>query len=479
MRKLQIALCAVVIQCFPAALLAQRPALEIPQVVSSAKSSLVLIKAYDESGLLQQGSGFRISGGRIATNAHVVANATRVEVFNDEGKLIGTSQYAEALSSSVDIAILPRLGSSGVALPLSATTPATGEHIVVLGAPEGLTNTVSDGIVSAIRPLDGQTLIQISAPISPGSSGGPVLNMRGEVIGVSVATYREGQNLNFAVPVSDLFAVSNSPVGRFAFPKERSSSQRASNNERSEFSGDIRLGVPRNASLDGSGFVLRNGDFADIYGFEGRAGQQISISARSDDFDAMVSIARFIGDSIDEVGSDDDGGGGTNPLLNVTLPATSRYLISVTAHDSSAKRSGRYVIDVRAGYRPRVSTRSSSPSATSDRWMFAAASDSTVYGIDRTSLKLLGTAVVQYWVKATHQAPITDAAGDTFDSELFQEEANCSRRELRSASHYQYLSGSPVYSPRTSTMGSWHPAVPGSIGEGRLDTACTLGGFRR
>jgi len=78
---------------------------------------------------------------------------------------------------------------------------ATGDEIYVIGNPEGLEGTFSKGVISGIRSIDGRSYFQITAPISPGSSGGPVLNASGEVIGVAVASWRTGQNLNFAIPV--------------------------------------------------------------------------------------------------------------------------------------------------------------------------------------------------------------------------------------------------------------------------------------
>ena len=75
-----------------------------------------------------------------------------------------------------------------------------GETVYAVGNPRGLEGTFSDGIISSIRPVGTDKLIQITAPLFPGSSGGPVLNRRGEVIGVSVLTIRDGQNLNFAIP---------------------------------------------------------------------------------------------------------------------------------------------------------------------------------------------------------------------------------------------------------------------------------------
>ena len=75
-----------------------------------------------------------------------------------------------------------------------------GEIVYAVGNPQGLEGTFSQGIVSSIREVETDKLLQITAPISPGSSGGPVLNNRGKAIGISVATFRGGQNLNFAIP---------------------------------------------------------------------------------------------------------------------------------------------------------------------------------------------------------------------------------------------------------------------------------------
>ena len=82
----------------------------------------------------------------------------------------------------------------------NSDTVQVGETVYAVGNPQGLEGTFSQGIVSSIRQVGSDKVLQITAPISPGSSGGPVLNSKGEVIGVSVATFRGGQNLNFAIP---------------------------------------------------------------------------------------------------------------------------------------------------------------------------------------------------------------------------------------------------------------------------------------
>jgi hypothetical protein len=95
-----------------------------------------------------------------------------------------------------------------------------GDTVYAVGSPSGLEGTFSAGIVSGVRQMRETKLIQITAPISPGSSGGPVLDTNGDVAGVAVATYRGGQNLNFAVPVRAIRTLLKAPrtLSKFTTP---------------------------------------------------------------------------------------------------------------------------------------------------------------------------------------------------------------------------------------------------------------------
>ncbi len=176
----------------------------LPSIIKIIKPSVVIVFAYDDKGeFLKLGSGFFISqSGDIITNYHVLQGADSAEVKTSDGKtypityIVAGDEQSDIICLSVDIPsqyVHP--------LSLSATVPEVGERIIVYGSPLGLEKTVSDGIVSAIREVPGYgKLIQITAPISPGSSGSPVLNMKGEVIGIATFQFIEGQNLNFAIP---------------------------------------------------------------------------------------------------------------------------------------------------------------------------------------------------------------------------------------------------------------------------------------
>lgn len=171
------------------------------QIAERVIPSMVLIKV--PGGL---GSGFTVGAdGRIATNLHVIGSARSATVRLADGREFSRVEVL-ALDARHDLALL-RVPTSGLpVLPLGDSAAVRpGDHVVAIGHPLGLGNTVSDGLVSAVRELDATlTVLQVSAPISAGSSGGPLLNERGEVIGVSTAIAAHGQNLNFGIPVGYL-----------------------------------------------------------------------------------------------------------------------------------------------------------------------------------------------------------------------------------------------------------------------------------
>jgi S1-C subfamily serine protease/Flp pilus assembly protein TadD len=168
------------------------------------KPSTVIIFTYDDKGeFLKLGSGFFISqNGDVITNYHVIQGASSAEIKTADGKTYPITYIVARDEPNDLIRLSVNIPSQDVyPLSLSQTIPEVGERIIVYGSPLGLENTVSDGIVSAIRDIpDYGRIIQITAPISPGSSGSPVLNLQGEVIGIASFQMIEGQNLNFAIP---------------------------------------------------------------------------------------------------------------------------------------------------------------------------------------------------------------------------------------------------------------------------------------
>ena len=178
---------------------------DFPTIINETKPSVVLIRTFSRDGKpIATGSGFFITDtGDIISNRHVFQGAHKAEAETGAGKFpISKVQDQDPANDLVRLS-LGRTGQQFKPLKMSDSMPEVGEKIMVIGNPLGLQSTVSDGIVSAKRkfpPFD--TVIQITCPISPGSSGSPVMNMRGEVIGVAAFQMVQGQNLNFAIPVS-------------------------------------------------------------------------------------------------------------------------------------------------------------------------------------------------------------------------------------------------------------------------------------
>jgi len=188
----------------PTAAIAKAPTQDLlPELVRRIKPSAVAIETFDVRGeKLSRGSGFFIGSDRVVTNRHVIDNAYRAEVHSSTGSIYPVKGVV-AVDAEGDIAILRVEAPPNQIRPLSLdrTSPQEGESIVVIGNPFGLEGSVTNGIVSAVRdiPTFGR-IIQITAPISPGSSGSPVVNMQGQVIGVATLQITGGQSINFAIP---------------------------------------------------------------------------------------------------------------------------------------------------------------------------------------------------------------------------------------------------------------------------------------
>jgi len=143
------------------------------------------------------------------TNFHVVDQASAVEIVLSEKSSVQTHDLI-SYSREHDLAIIP-IGTAGKALPLSNRKPEVGDRIITVGNPAGFQRTLSEGLISGIRELGGATVYQMTAPISPGSSGGPIVDETGNVVGVTSFTVVKSQNLNFAIPSSDVIELLKHP----------------------------------------------------------------------------------------------------------------------------------------------------------------------------------------------------------------------------------------------------------------------------
>lgn len=200
-RKLQLSLISLFVLLLPNYSVAE---VNLTKLVKQVQPTVVTVIAYDkDKKVLRQGTGFFVdTKGHIITNYHVLIGAVEAEVKAHDGKRYPIKFVMEENESIDLVKVLVDVPEKVVQfINVTKEIPDIAEQILVVGSPMGLEQTVSEGIISAIRELPGLgKIFQISASISPGSSGSPVVNRRGEVIGVATFYLLEGQNLNFAVP---------------------------------------------------------------------------------------------------------------------------------------------------------------------------------------------------------------------------------------------------------------------------------------
>lgn len=209
------------------------PRKDIPAIAKAANGAIVSIITSDKDGKpVAQGTGFLVStDGRIVTNYHVIKGANSAIVKLPDGAFYDVDGVV-AFDKARDLAVIKAHGQNFRVLALgNSDRVQVGEEIVAIGSPLSLESTVSNGIISGIRTIEiangaasqiqlpsgyedatpvtspnvtsfGKYL-QITAPISPGSSGGPLFNMAGEVIGITTLYFEGGENLNFAIPIND------------------------------------------------------------------------------------------------------------------------------------------------------------------------------------------------------------------------------------------------------------------------------------
>jgi S1-C subfamily serine protease len=173
--------------------------MDIPALVRQAKPAVVQLITLDrQNNPLVTATGFFISADAdLLTNYHVISGANSVIAKTPSGAVYLLKRIV-SVSPSADVAVLQFYATDVPYLSIgSATNAVEGQRVLVIGNPEGLEGTVSDGIISAFR--DNRSMIQITAAISPGSSGSPVIDDSGNVIGIATMIYKDGQNLNFAI----------------------------------------------------------------------------------------------------------------------------------------------------------------------------------------------------------------------------------------------------------------------------------------
>lgn len=178
------------------------------QIYEQVAVSVVEITGVASSGT-SVGSGFFCDEkGTVITNYHVIEKCSSATITLSDGKIYDVKQVL-GFDVDRDIAILSTTCAASVPVKIRRTAVKTGEAVYAIGSSLGLSGSLSNGIVSAAeREVEGNVYIQTTAPISHGNSGGPLLDKEGAVVGITTASFVDGQNLNLAIPICEIDKIS-------------------------------------------------------------------------------------------------------------------------------------------------------------------------------------------------------------------------------------------------------------------------------
>ena len=194
---------SIALLVLPTALAVSLPAsAALPEeVFERAAPSVVVVERLDAAGKRNGfASGVVVGPGRVVTSCHAVSGTTAVQVRVRSARLATSLEYADVERDLCQLEV-EELNRRAVRI-VAATQLKVGQRVYAIGTPKGLELTLSEGLISSLRPRARSFVIQTSAPMSHGSSGGGLFDDEGRLVGIAAFQYARGQNLNFAVPAS-------------------------------------------------------------------------------------------------------------------------------------------------------------------------------------------------------------------------------------------------------------------------------------
>ena len=364
MRGRILAPLAALVLAFPPALRSQQPTRPAPINIPLARKAVVTIQALDPSGqLMASGTGFFVTEGYVVTAAHVLEDAAgcRIEMSDGQQQRCAVA----AADTAKDVAMLTVSGSPPSTLHWgSSESMKDGDEVTVISNPLGqLPGTVSRGIISASRVVRGTKLLQISAAISHGSSGAPVLNARGQVIGIVRSTIEAGQSLNFATATDAIRNLNNDQVAVAdgqALLTRKNIVASAGNSEGGVGGAggargsmgtpvslpQISIGQTITGNLSGSDSLYPDTTYYKMYQFTTTPNQEITIDLSSSDFDPVLIVR---GEGLAQSLVDDDGGPGCAARVSQAFPARGPYRVLVNTTTSPHRQTGRFTLAISQG----------------------------------------------------------------------------------------------------------------------------------
>ncbi len=330
--------------------------------LAAARRAVVTIHALGANGSpIASGTGFFVTEGYVLTAAHVLVGAAGCSVELSDGQKLRCSVAASDTAKDVVMLMVP--GTPPATLRWGSSEAARdGDDVTVISNPLGeLPGTISKGIVSASRVVDGTKLLQISAAISHGSSGAPVLNRRGQVIGIVRSTIERGQALNFATATDAIRNLNNDPTAMAeaqSFLATKAADIAGANPPRggsrpgsavSATLPQISLGQTIDGTLSSDDSLYADTTYYRIYQFTAPAGRPVTIDLASDDFDPMLIIR---GDDLPSSIINDDGGPGCASRVSQSFPGRGPYRILVNTTSTPHRQTGRFTLALTDGSKP-------------------------------------------------------------------------------------------------------------------------------
>jgi hypothetical protein len=355
--RIPAALAALALFSIP--VVAQQPSRPAGIDIPTARKAVVTIQALDASGqLMASGTGFFVTEGYVITAAHVLEGAAGCRIELTDGQ---QQRCSVAASDSVkDVTMLMVSGTPPSTLRWgSSEAVKDGDDVTVISNPLGqLPGTVSRGIVSASRVVGGTKLLQISAAISHGSSGAPVLNARGQVIGIVRSTIEAGQSLNFATATDAIRNMNNDQVAvaegqglltpKYVINNATSSGGRTNTSSLTGIP-QISMGQTINGSLTSSDSLYPDTTYFQFYQFTTTPGRNVTIDLSSSDFDPVLIIR---GQDLAQSIINDDGGPGCASRVSQSFTGSGPYKILVNTTSSPHRQTGRFTLSIKEGSTP-------------------------------------------------------------------------------------------------------------------------------
>jgi len=335
---------------------AQQPATG-PLPLETIRKAVVTIHALDADGQTSaSGTGFFVSPeGMVVTAAHVLADAAGCSIEMSDGETLRCSVAASDTAKDVMILMVPgtppamlKWGSSGRA--------QDGDEITIVSNPLGqLPGTLSKGIISASRVVNGTRLLQISAPISHGSSGAPLLNTQGLVIGVIRSTIERGQALNFATATDAVRNLQMDPQavaeaqGMLRKPNVATRTEPPSTTPSSSSRAHaIAVGQSISGDLTSDDELYPDTSYYQRWQLSAAPGYDVTIDLSSPDFDPVLIVRGTADSSL----INDDGGPGCSSRIVFNARSGGPYTVLVNTTSSPHRQTGHFTLSVSAGTRP-------------------------------------------------------------------------------------------------------------------------------